>query len=305
MSYPGGAPSGTGYGYGYGYGCSPPGPYQPAGHQQTYPTNPYSHPQWDGSLQGVNMQQVSHVQQIRGPQAQNQAAYYQHQQFIPAPNMTPSSTYHQIPVQNPHQYTQYTTHGQQHVLQYDHPVTPNSQASYQQQSLNTPKPQKPSQSRHPPGSSSNGSMQEPRNREQPKAQSKSQAKDQAQSQPVDTPTLLIVLAEEYFAAAHKIGSSVARAMAEDLVDEYQKLIATGLGCLEATFKKIRLAPRLEAKVRLRYAGVLFEETENYMEAETALSQGIILCEQVCTRCRIFLGKRELTSGTESFPRPQV
>jgi hypothetical protein len=37
---------------------------------------------------------------------------------------------------------------------------------------------------------------------------------------------------------------------------------------------------MEAKVRLRYAGVLFEETENYMEAETALSQGIILCEQV-------------------------
>jgi hypothetical protein len=92
--------------------------------------------------------------------------------------------------------------------------------------------------------------------------------------------LLIALAEEYFAAAHKLGPSVARGMVENLVDEYQKLIATGLGCLEAAFKKTRLAPKLEAKVRLRYAGVLFEETENYMEAETALSQGIILCEQV-------------------------
>lgn len=102
--------------------------------------------------------------------------------------------------------------------------------------------------------------------------------------------LLIALAEEYFAAAHKIGPSVARAMVEDLVDEYQRLIATGLGCLEAAFKKTRLAPRLDAKVRLRYAGVLFEETENYMEAETALSQGIILCEQVRTKSLLLPGK---------------
>jgi len=107
---------------------------------------------------------------------------------------------------------------------------------------------------------------------------------------VDTPILLIALAEEYFAAAHKLGSSVARAMVEDLVDEYQRLIATGLGCLEAAFKKTRLAPRLEAKVRLRYAGVLFEETENHMEAETALSQGIILCEQVRNKSLFRLAK---------------
>ncbi len=113
------------------------------------------------------------------------------------------------------------------------------------------------------------------------AQSKNQLKDQVKSQPLDTPILLIVLAEEYLAAAHKIGPSVARTMVDGVVDEYQKLIATGLGCFEASFKKaMRLAPRLEAKVRLRYASVLFEETENYMEAETALSQGIILCEQV-------------------------
>jgi Cohesin loading factor len=233
-------------------------------------------------MQEVSMQQMSHAEQMRGPQAQNQAAYYQHQQYAPASNMAPPSTYRQIPVQNPQQYPQYTSHGQQHVPQYDHPVTPNSHVSYPQQNQNTPKSQKPSQSRRPPETSSNGSMQELRNREQPKTQSKSQPKDQAKSQPVDTPALLIALAEEYFVAAHKIGPSVTRVMSKDLVNEYQKLIATGLGCLESTFKKMRLAPRMEAKVRLRYAGVLFEETENYMEAETALSQGIILCEQVCS-----------------------
>jgi hypothetical protein len=67
------------------------------------------------------------------------------------------------------------------------------------------------------------------------------------------------------------------------LDEYQGLIATGLGCLEVALKKMRLAPRLEARIRLRYAGVLFDETENYMEAETALSHGILLCEQVLLR----------------------
>lgn len=36
----------------------------------------------------------------------------------------------------------------------------------------------------------------------------------------------------------------------------------------------RLQPRLEATVRLKYASVLHEETDNYMEAETVLSTGV-------------------------------
>ena len=36
----------------------------------------------------------------------------------------------------------------------------------------------------------------------------------------------------------------------------------------------RLPPRTEAAVRLRYAGILFEETDNAMEAETALDKGV-------------------------------
>lgn len=69
-------------------------------------------------------------------------------------------------------------------------------------------------------------------------------------------------------------------MESGVVAQYQKLIATGLGCLEAALAGGRLEPRLEAKMRLRYAGVLLEETENMMEAETVLSKGITLCEQV-------------------------
>ena len=36
----------------------------------------------------------------------------------------------------------------------------------------------------------------------------------------------------------------------------------------------RLQPRMEALVRLRYARILFEETDNNLEAETALSKGV-------------------------------
>lgn len=35
-----------------------------------------------------------------------------------------------------------------------------------------------------------------------------------------------------------------------------------------------MKPHVEASVRLRYATVLYEETENTMEAEEALSKGV-------------------------------
>ena len=36
----------------------------------------------------------------------------------------------------------------------------------------------------------------------------------------------------------------------------------------------RLQPRLESTVRLRYASVLYEETDNHTEAETVLTAGV-------------------------------
>lgn len=42
------------------------------------------------------------------------------------------------------------------------------------------------------------------------------------------------------------------------------------------YQNWRLQPRKEALVRLRYARTLFEETENDIEAETALSKGVRL-----------------------------
>lgn len=102
----------------------------------------------------------------------------------------------------------------------------------------------------------------------------------SQTKELDRPMLLMSLAEEYFDAAHALAPSTSIALMGDDVETYEKLISTGLGCLDTALKHIRLSPRVEANIRLRYAGVLYEETENFMEAETALSKGIALCERV-------------------------
>ncbi|KAI0840260.1 cohesin loading factor-domain-containing protein [Hypoxylon sp. FL0890] len=95
----------------------------------------------------------------------------------------------------------------------------------------------------------------------------------------DTNSLLICLAEEFFSKARKESVSIVDNIDAQNLHEYQKLVASGLGCLEVVLDSPKLAPRLEAKVRFRYASILCEETNNVMEAETALTKGITLCER--------------------------
>ncbi|OLN84904.1 MAU2 chromatid cohesion factor-like protein [Colletotrichum chlorophyti] len=95
----------------------------------------------------------------------------------------------------------------------------------------------------------------------------------------DTTTILIHVAEEYFEKARRGVQRVATSPSEEHLREYQKLITTGLACLEAAFQSNRLSPRQEVKARLRYASILCDETENLQEAETALSKGITICEK--------------------------
>jgi hypothetical protein len=96
----------------------------------------------------------------------------------------------------------------------------------------------------------------------------------------DTNSLLVCVAEEMFAKARKEVLRLADNLDPQGVQEYQKMVATGLGCLETVLGSNKLAPRLEAKLQLRYASILCEETNNIMEAETALTKGITLCEKV-------------------------
>jgi len=97
---------------------------------------------------------------------------------------------------------------------------------------------------------------------------------------MDKAMLLVSLADEYFEAAHALGPAVSLSMTKADIESYESLVATGLGCLDTVLKRMRISPRLEANIRLRYAGVLFEETENSMEAETTLTKGISLCDRV-------------------------
>lgn len=70
-----------------------------------------------------------------------------------------------------------------------------------------------------------------------------------------------------------------RSLHPDTLKEYHKLIATGLACLDVALQSNKLVPRLEARVRLRYASMLLEETTNYAEAETILTKGISVSEK--------------------------
>ena len=96
---------------------------------------------------------------------------------------------------------------------------------------------------------------------------------------VDHQLLFLALAEEYLEAAHSSTMLEALTKGEAQLDDYYKLVSTALGCMESVLKKYRLTPVKEAHLRLTYARTLYEETDNDLEAETALSKGIDLCER--------------------------
>ena len=91
---------------------------------------------------------------------------------------------------------------------------------------------------------------------------------------------MVAIAEECLQAARNSVHDVAMSLEAGQIDEYQRLIATSLSCLEAAMQNSKLAPREEARLRMRYAALLQEETDNLMEAEMALGKGITLCDKV-------------------------
>ncbi|RMZ86206.1 hypothetical protein DV737_g318, partial [Chaetothyriales sp. CBS 132003] len=53
----------------------------------------------------------------------------------------------------------------------------------------------------------------------------------------------------------------------------------GLGCIESVLTNFHLDPLREAQLSLRYAQVLFDETENHDDAERVLTKAIEICER--------------------------
>lgn len=76
---------------------------------------------------------------------------------------------------------------------------------------------------------------------------------------VDYRAVLLALSDEYIHAAYTLESLDT----DEQLEEYHKLIATGIGCLESVLKNYRHPDaRMEARIRLRLASLLVEETEN-------------------------------------------
>lgn len=94
--------------------------------------------------------------------------------------------------------------------------------------------------------------------------------------------MLLSAADEYIAAARGMGSTIARQKKHGDIQQYYKLMSTAMGCMDAVLRKYNMQPRDEAKLRLRYASLLIEETDNTTEIDEILSKGISLC----ARCRL-------------------
>ena len=102
----------------------------------------------------------------------------------------------------------------------------------------------------------------------------------AKTLPDNNASMMVALAEEFISQARGAVTSITEGLDPNEMEEYQKLIATGLACFDGAIQSQQLPPRHEARVRLRYATIIQEETESLMEAETTLKKGIMSCDSV-------------------------
>ncbi len=94
--------------------------------------------------------------------------------------------------------------------------------------------------------------------------------------------MLLYIADDCLSKAKAGARHVARSMSAQQISDHHKVVSTGLACLEVALQSnaIKNKPRLEAKILLRYASTLVEETNNIMEAEVALKKVQTISETV-------------------------
>ena len=98
---------------------------------------------------------------------------------------------------------------------------------------------------------------------------------------VDYQSILLSLADEHVTAAYAMSATLAASGSnEKEVERYHQLMSAALGCLESVLMNFRhMDPRKEGRVRLRFATLLHEETENSDKVEEVLSKGIAVCDR--------------------------
>jgi len=217
-----------------------------------------------------------------------------HQPFHPTQQMQyPLNNLPPVPLHNVGYNSHATFAPPPHYIQPSYPVVaPPPMPAYQASPIAHPMPPPQPQSHRPataastPSSgqnrriSSHGAIQKPGHGSQKSLTSTSVTKSPtvAPRKLVD-PAVLICIADECLTKARSAAQPIASSPSADRVQEYHKLISTGLGCLDAALQTGKLSPRTEALVRLQYGSLLCEETENIMEAETCLNSAITLCEK--------------------------
>lgn len=85
------------------------------------------------------------------------------------------------------------------------------------------------------------------------------------------PSLLLTLADEYIEATKRL---------KERSEDYHKMMATAFGCIDAALKNFKLSPIREAQVSLKYAQLLYDETDNLNDAELILTKSIDLCDRM-------------------------
>jgi hypothetical protein len=105
--------------------------------------------------------------------------------------------------------------------------------------------------------------------------------------PVELSDLLLSAADEYITAARGMGSLFTRERKEADVRQYYKLMSTAMGCMDTVLRDFNMPPRDEAKLRLRYAALMIEETD-IEEADVSSRIEEILSKQIalCGRHRL-------------------
>lgn len=201
---------------------------------------------------------------------------------VPTPHTNrPSPAPSTIHVASPHIATSPRPPMQPHVPTLQSRANPQAGGSPAIQSAPYPSPYIEPQSRPQPSPKPGGVNISPALSARSSTISKKSPSVSSRPMLADQNSVLVCVAEECFDKARGNLQDVVSSSSGVAVVEYQKLIATGLSCLETVLLSNRLTPRQEAKVRLRYASILYEDTESLMEAETALSKGVKLCDKVC------------------------
>lgn len=109
----------------------------------------------------------------------------------------------------------------------------------------------------------------------------------SQMPPTPTPVLkaeyqpmLLALADEYVNAAYSMSSHVD---SDKRRDEYHRLLSMSMACLSALLQNYRQSDaRREARIRLRLASLMVDETDNDEQIEEILSK----CNALCNRNRL-------------------